>query len=849
MTKTTSTIQEAIKQYNAESSQAHIEAGEKERQDILQRFPMNCWETMPLEQFALGPTGYNGAYSYWIEFGSPHLGSMRGGSAAKHLIYKHKNKAGWYFPSNYSNEQEAWLEIRGVITRALNLAQNNQWEQVYEQLQKIGGRSLWIKTFHIYFPNEVLPVCSIHHIRHFFERLGAWKKEMDRWEALRLNRELLLVLKQIPELNNWSPAQIERFLYAWADPREAKRIYKIAPGEDARYWDDCKQNQFICVGWDEIGDLREFESKDTFRAKFNEVFAETYKNHAPTLAKKSNEVWTLMELEPGDIVIANQGTSKILAVGEVIEPGYEWKAERNEYQHTVSIRWDTSYEQDIPTQPKWAFTTVDPVSISLYQQIISHQNGGKERIPTPVEPIFLEIGEALSRKGQVILYGPPGTGKTFFAQRFAVWWLTKQQNEARAQETLANPKAFEQARQSLMTNQVSKRVWWAVANPSEWGWDQLFEKGSEKFRLGRIQRNYPMVKQGDLIIGYQTRPDQRIVALAEVTKTMADFASQADPGIEIKPIKKLVNGLSFADLQNDPVLQESEPMRNNCRGTIFALSGDEAQYLFSLLKDSNPDLSKYMTSGEGIGHLTWATFHPSYTYEDFVEGYRPVESSSGGLKLRLEDGVFKRICREAQSHPKQNYLILIDEINRANLAKVFGELITLMEKDKRGIQVTLPQSKESFTVPPNVYILGTMNTADRSIKLMDTALRRRFSFIELMPDSTLLHGARIINLPLDEFLETLNRRLAENEGREKQIGHAFLLDQGLPISQPEEFARRFRQEILPLLQEYCYEEYDQLASYLGDQIVDAKGQTLNADILEDDEKLIEALTALVLHEG
>jgi 5-methylcytosine-specific restriction protein B len=108
------------------------------------------------------------------------------------------------------------------------------------------------------------------------------------------------------------------------------------------------------------------------------------------------------------------------------------------------------------------------------------------------------------------------------------------------------------------------------------------------------------------------------------------------------------------------------------------------------------------------------------------------------LKLRLEDGVFKRICREAQSHPKQNYLILIDEINRANLAKVFGELITLMEKDKRGIQVTLPQSKESFTVPPNVFILGTMNTADRSIKLMDTALRRRFSFIELMPDSSLL---------------------------------------------------------------------------------------------------------------
>lgn len=248
MAKISQSIQEALKQYQPDQAIAHIEAGENERQEILKRFPKEIWETMPLEQFALGPTGFDGPFSYLVEFGSPHLGSMRGGTSVKHLIYKHKNKSGWYFPSNYSNEQEAWGEVRGVVARALNLAETDQWDLVYEQLQKIGGRSLWIKTFHVYFPAEVLPVCSVHHIQYFLERLGAWKKEMERWEALKLNRELLQVLKRMPELADWSTAKLERFLYAWADPRETKRIYKIAPGEEARYWDDCRENQYICVG-------------------------------------------------------------------------------------------------------------------------------------------------------------------------------------------------------------------------------------------------------------------------------------------------------------------------------------------------------------------------------------------------------------------------------------------------------------------------------------------------------------------------------------------------------------------------------------------------------------------------
>ncbi len=245
--------------------------------------------------------------------------------------------------------------------------------------------------------------------------------------------------------------------------------------------------------------------------------------------------------------------------------------------------------------------------------------------------------------------------------------------------------------------------------------------------------------------------------------------------------------------------------------------------------------------GARAAPLTLLTFHPSYAYEDFIEGFKPAPTADGILSLRLEDGVFKRVCRQAQSDPGRSYLVLIDEINRANIARVFGELITLLERDKRGLHVILPQSKEPFAIPPNVYIVGTMNTADRSIKLLDAALRRRFAFEELLPDPELFEGASVDNLPLDRFLSELNARVARVEGREKQIGHSFLMEQGEPVTEPEEFARRFRQEILPLLQEYSYDDYAELAEYVGGELVDKESQRLNRAVLDDTERLLAAL--------
>jgi 5-methylcytosine-specific restriction enzyme B len=848
-------LETAVASYDRALDTEAVAAAERERKEVTDRFSLEQWPTMPLERYAIGQEESEDTFCRWMEYRTQHLGSMRGGAARKHLIYKHKDKPGWYFAPEYKDEQEAWLKVREAFVQAFQDAKNQDWNAIDDLAPLSGGPALRLKALHLYFPHEILPIYSQPHLRHFLRLLERPEADDHSLDAVYLNRTLLAAVRQRPELKNWSTQEIMWFLYRWAHPRKEHRVVKIAPGEDAKYWDDCRREGYICVGWDTVGDLREFESKDSFRAQFEKEYAGQYNNHKPTLSKKANELWTLMELEPGDIVIANKGTSQILALGEVAEPGYAWKPERPEYRHTVRVEWDTSYAKEIQPQKRWALVTVAPVPAALYKTIVGEAPGGTpgetsgktvltpgKIVVPPVDPLLREIEQALERKGQVILYGPPGTGKTYQARRFAVAWLLQQDGRtADAHSALADPVKFAEAERRLTTSQVSRRVWWVVANPKEWSWDRLFKEKRVSYRYGRLRRNYPHVKVGDLVIGYQSSPDKRIVALARVTEALGEHDGK-DPTIEIEAIAQVKNGLTYDELASDRILKGSEPMRFRNQGTLFALTTDEADYTLSLLAERDPDIPTYVDDdNDAVGPLTRLTFHPSYSYEDFVEGFRPQDTGSATLSLRLADGVFKRVCHAALAHPTKRFLVLIDEINRANVAKVFGELITLLEVDKRGMLVTLPQSKDIFCIPPNIYLLGTMNTADRSIKLLDSALRRRFAFVELMPNIDVLRGAKVGTLALDDFLEELNRRIAKTEGREKQIGHSFLLEGDEPIGDPDEFARRFRQEILPLLQEYCYDDYGALASYIGAKLVDKEGQTLDHERLADTDALLATL--------
>jgi 5-methylcytosine-specific restriction protein B len=251
------------------------------------------------------------------------------------------------------------------------------------------------------------------------------------------------------------------------------------------------------------------------------------------------------------------------------------------------------------------------------------------------------------------------------------------------------------------------------------------------------------------------------------------------------------------------------------------------------------------------GLVRACTFHPAYGYEDFLEGYRPHQGASGQLLFERRAGIFLRICRDAEQAPGRNFILLVDEINRGDIPRIFGELLTLLESDKRGnFSVQLPLSGESFTVPPNVWIIGTMNTADRSIALLDVALRRRFGFIELMPDPRTLDAATIGGtLPLGAWLRALNALLRKHAGRDArnlQIGHAYLLDGTVPVTSVARLARILAEDLIPLLEEYCYEDYARLAKILGSGLVDESTQSIRRELFDSGREvdLLDALLAI-----
>lgn len=232
---------------------------------------------------------------------------------------------------------------------------------------------------------------------------------------------------------------------------------------------------------------------------------------------------------------------------------------------------------------------------------------------------------------------------------------------------------------------------------------------------------------------------------------------------------------------------------------LYALSIIEGKEVKDLTKESRDNIMARYNDLVKKEQIVFTTFHQSYGYEDFIQGIRP-DTTSGDMKFKTVDGVFKKIASAAIDSPKEDFVIIIDEINRANISKVFGELITLIETDKRwgeenALSVTLP-SGEPFAVPNNLYILGTMNSADKSISLIDTALRRRFDFVEFVPRLDLVKDET-----LKKVLENLNKNISKDlHSTDLLIGHSFFIGKT-----SKDICDIMNHNIIPLLYEYFFD--------------------------------------------
>ncbi len=409
----------------------------------------------------------------------------------------------------------------------------------------------------------------------------------------------------------------------------------------------------------------------------------------------------------------------------------------------------------------------------------------------PVVPTIYEkeeISAVLSVLGwtrNVILYGPPGTGKTYIAKKAAEALVKSQMQQPLAESTL-----FQRAIKELATYEVLALGMYLLESQKSYS-------VSEILSLPLVQAQYrisPVRQPRDNVWGHlqgHTSPESETVKV--------DKSTRREPYLFDK------------DSQGCWLLTDA--------GRLYVEQNLSVQ--LSILRSSGEirDASEF---------IRWTTFHQSYTYEDFVEGLRPVQSEEnpGDISYKIVPGAFKRICMLAVGDPSNKYVLIIDEINRGNIAKILGELITLVEDDKRAgglnaLSVELPYSSVPFSVPSNLYIIGTMNTADRSIALLDVALRRRFAFVELMPKPEMLDDARVESqeavVPLGDLLCNLNMGINRYLDRNHQIGHSYFLK----VAEADEANRVdvlefiWNHQIIPLLEEYFYSQQEKLAELLA----------------------------------
>lgn len=662
-------------------------------------------------------------------------------------------------------------------------------------------------------------------------QLAGWSikdKAPDALEKVNVYKEVLSVLKakkkKIVSLN-----------------RGLRDYFKFAPGDSGHRWQEFQEKGIAALDYSnlKVGDLSKVKSREDLN-----VLAGLSPND------QSNQAWSLWLLKSakeGDILFSNRGVNTCLGIG-IVKEEYFYAGEDQDYRHRRTVEWITDKVYDYKSGdlkgPKTLFRRDAFSPTKVWQFILDEY----VRLYPDLIPVFEKHNLSFNIGSET-----------------------------------SNVQTDEEVSEDEETN-----FWWLNASPSIWkisgvevGQKQTYTTRNERGNKRRIYKYFEAARPGDYMIGYESSPVKKVKALMQITKGIHQSEKEGEV-IEFEVTEKFEVPVSWSELSGHPGLQECEVFINN-QGSLFRLTEDEFDLIRDMLDTKNiehervldgievkpynfsEDPDKPFVSGDKFGEIVnllrrkkniilqgppgvgktfiakkvayelmgekdprkieTVQFHQSYSYEDFIQGLRP-----GKNTFDVRNGIFYNLCQLAKSNPKESYFIIIDEINRGNLSKIFGELMMLIEADKRSgkfaMHITYAEpDDEKFYVPENLHIIGTMNTADRSLAIVDYALRRRFAFVELAPNfgtafRDFLSEKNVSKSLTEHICRSVGRVNAEiekdiNLGSGFQIGHSYFCTNKEVEDDKKWFAEILNYEIKPLLEEIWFDDRPRIEAMLN----------------------------------
>ena len=561
------------------------------------------------------------------------------------------------------------------------------------------------------------------------------------------------------------------------------KYWLYSAGEKSYKWDEFYKYGIMAIGWDYLGDLTKYSSQEEIA---NKITKEENRTQYPMNDSKAN--WEFVkDMHIGDIVYVKKGLQDALIGRGIVKSDYIYDEIRNEYKSIRKVEWTHNGAYDVDFNildiKQWNQKTLTEISQSKYKDFCLKIEDVFMKKQSEEESNNLQLNIPLNQ----ILYGPPGTGKTFSVRKYIDEILGK------------NPGFNIENEDQRINNVVKDSNWYSAIALS------MYQNGkNNKYKVAELL-------------------EQKIIKAFSLTRENKNVRAALWAQMQIHTHENCPN-VNYSNRLAPFIFEKNE-------NSEWYLTEDGIKFVEENLSEQLEQLSAKNNTRKLEDFYQFLTFHQSYSYEEFVEGIKPqirTDEECSSVSYEYNKGIFKEICQQANSDPDNNYLLIIDEINRGNISKIFGELITLIEIDKRvtpngerifentitkdeQLLVTLPYTKSKFGVPNNLYILGTMNTSDRSIASIDIALRRRFKFVEMMPNSNLVAD---FDCNFKEIFEKLNNKIKILLDRDHQIGHSYFINTKYNNSNGNNNVETLKDiwfsEILPLLNEYFYCDWEKL---------------------------------------